>query len=86
MVAAEETRQLKSFERMKKRLLRAEKIKHSEVLERIENLYSEIHPAKNWQERVYNFSVFYSEFGAEWLQTCYEEMEVGKSELIIMEV
>lgn len=83
LVAAEEKRQLKSFGRMQKRLLRAEKIKHQEKLERLENLFLEIHPRGIWQERVYNFSVFYSENGKEWLQNCYREMSAANSELIV---
>lgn len=86
LVDAEEKRQLKSFERMTKRLLRAEKIKESELLVRLENLFLEIHPGKTWQERVYNFSVFYRESGADFLDGIYAEMNVEKSELIILEV
>ena len=70
MVKAEEVRQLKSFKRMKKRLLHAEKIKQNELLERLENLFLDVHPAKTWQERVYNFSVFFSDYGYSWLENC----------------
>ena len=83
LVAAEEKRQLKSFERMKKRLLRAEKIKHQEKMERLENLFLQIHPRGIWQERVDNFSVFYSELGKQWLRNCYQEMSAANSELIV---
>ncbi len=86
LVKAEEARQLKSFKRMQKRLWRAEKIKHSEKLEQLEQLFLQIHPGKIWQERQYNFSVFYADFGKEWLQNCYSEMDVQQSELIIAEV
>lgn len=86
LVEAEEKRQLKSFLRMRKRLLRAEKIKQNEKVERLEALFMEVHPGGNWQERVYNFSVFYSDFGRDWLQTCYEETVVQNSELIIMQI
>lgn len=86
LVQAEKTRQLKSFERMKKRLLRAEKIKQKEKLERLENLFLTVHPGKIWQERTYNFSVFYSDFGKEWLQNCYEGINVQESELIIFSI
>ena len=67
---AEKARQLKSFNRMQKRLLRAERIKQREFLERLENLFHEIHPGKTWQERVWNFSVFYADHGKQWLETC----------------
>ena len=86
LVDAEKTRQLKSFSRMKKRLLRAEKIKQQEKLERLEQLFLQIHPGKNWQERVFNFSVFYADLGHEWLQNCYQEIDVYKSELIILSI
>ena len=86
LVQAEKTRQIKSFSRMKKRLLHAEKIKQNEKLERLENLFLKIHPGKNWQERTYNYSVFYSDYGKEWLQNCYEAIDVQNSELIIFSI
>ncbi len=86
MVKAEEVRQLKSFRRMKKRLLHAEKIKKSELLERLENLFLEVHPSKNWQERVYNFSVFFADHGYSWIRTCLEEMQIDESKLIIVAI
>ena len=86
LVEAEQTRQLKSFARMKKRLLRAEKIKQSEQLERLENLFQKIHPGNTWQERNYNFSVFYADLGRDWLHNCYQDLEVENSELIIFTI
>lgn len=86
MVKAEEIRQLKSFKRMKKRLLHAEKIKQSELLERLENLFLDVHPSKTWQERVYNFSVFFADYGYSWFETCFKEMEVQESKLIIIAI
>lgn len=86
LVEAEETRQLKSFNRLKKRLLRAEKIKQSEKLDRLEKIFLTVHPGKNWQERSYNFSTFYADLGRDWLQNCYDGMEVENSELIIFTV
>ncbi|WP_447951791.1 bacillithiol biosynthesis cysteine-adding enzyme BshC [Chryseobacterium koreense] len=83
LVNAERARQLKSFSRMRKRLLRAEKIKQQEKLERLEQLFLQVHPGKIWQERVFNFSVFYSESGREWLRNCYHAMDAEKSQLII---
>ncbi|WP_419488543.1 bacillithiol biosynthesis cysteine-adding enzyme BshC [Chryseobacterium bernardetii] len=86
MVKAEEVRQLKSFKRMKKRLLHAEKIKQNELLERLENLFLDVHPSKTWQERVFNFSVFFSDEGYPWLENCLEEMVVQDSKLIIVAI
>ncbi|MCU7617863.1 bacillithiol biosynthesis cysteine-adding enzyme BshC [Chryseobacterium sp. PBS4-4] len=86
LVKAEEVRQLKSFERMKKRLLHAEKIKQNELLERLEMLFLNVHPAKTWQERIFNFSVFFADYGYSWLENCLEEMEVEQSKLIIVAI
>lgn len=86
MIKAEEVRQMKSFKRMKKRLLHAEKIKQKEMLERLENLFLDVHPSKNWQERVYNFSVFFADHGNAWLETCLEEMQIDESKLIILAI
>ena len=86
MVDAEETRQLKSYEKMHKRLLRAEKIKQKEEVERLENIFYTVHPGNTWQERKINFSVFYADFGMDWLQSCYDKMHVEKSALIIMQI
>ncbi|WP_415325269.1 bacillithiol biosynthesis cysteine-adding enzyme BshC [Chryseobacterium sp. MMS23-Vi53] len=86
MVKAEEVRQMKSFKRLKKRLLHAEKIKQSELLERLENLFLDVHPSKNWQERVYNFSVFFADYGYSWIESCLEKIEITESNLIIIAV
>ncbi|RMZ61068.1 bacillithiol biosynthesis cysteine-adding enzyme BshC [Chryseobacterium nematophagum] len=86
MVKAEEVRQLKSFKKMKKRLLHAEKIKQKELWERLENLFLDVHPSGIWQERIYNFSVFFADYGYEWLETCLEEMEIEQSKLIIVAI
>jgi uncharacterized protein YllA (UPF0747 family) len=82
-VNAEETRQLKSFKRMQKRLLKAEKIKQSEKFDQMQNLFLKVHPGGTWQERVFNFSVFYADFGKQWIAESYQQMDVQKSELII---
>jgi len=86
LVNAEETRQLKSFKRMQKRLLKAEKIKQSEKFDQMQNLFLKVHPGGIWQERVFNFSVFYADFGKQWIADSYQQMDVQKSELIICSI
>ena len=85
LVKAEETRQLKSFEKMKKRLLRAEKRKQHELAFRLQKLYLTINPDGIWQERVFNFSVFYADEGRAWLETCLEEMDILHPSLLVLE-
>lgn len=83
LVSAEETRQLKSYKRMQKRLLKAEKLKQSEKVDQLQNLFLKVHPGGTWQERVFNFSVFYADLGKQWIADSYQQMDVQKSELII---
>ena len=64
---------------MKKRLLRAEKIQQHEKYTRMSQLYIDIHPKGIWQERVYNYSVFYAQNGRKWIEECYDKMDVENS-------
>ena len=84
LVEAEEVRQLKSFKKMKTRLLKAEKKKNTEWTHRFTKLWEKLHPNGQWQERQMNFSVFYSDFGQDWLKVCYEEMQINQSELVVV--
>lgn len=62
-VKAQEAKQIKGLENLEKRLLKAEKRKHSDELERITDLQNELFPIKSLQERQANFSEFYIENG-----------------------
>lgn len=83
MVQAQRVRQIKGFEKMKKRLIKAEKKKNSERVERIENLYNEIFPKGNLQERVSNFSEFWLEYGKEFINEIYNEIHPYEFRFII---
>lgn len=86
LVVAEEQRQMKSFTRMKKRLHRAEKRKNADKVEQFHRWYESLHPNGIWQERVYNFSVFFSIYGIQWLSTCYDTLEIDVPKLYIMKI
>ncbi len=86
LVEAERARQLKSFVRMRKRLRRAEKIRQQDRVQRLQTIFSEVHPDNSWQERQWNFSVFYRDLGSGWLKACYDAVEIGKTQLIIFSV
>ncbi|PRZ23975.1 bacillithiol biosynthesis cysteine-adding enzyme BshC [Flavobacterium granuli] len=62
-VKAQEAKQIKGLENLEKRLLKAQKRKYSDELERITNLQNELFPNKSLQERQANFSEFYLENG-----------------------
>ena len=62
-VKAQEAKQIKGLEKLEKRLLKAQKRKYSETLERITDLQNELFPNQSLQERQANFSEFYIENG-----------------------
>lgn len=64
-VKAQEAKQIKGLENLEKRLLKAQKRKHSETLERITDLQNELFPNKSLQERQTNFSEFYLDNGSD---------------------
>lgn len=62
-VKAQEAKQIKGLENLERRLLKAQKRKFSDQLERITDLQNELFPNKSLQERQVNFSEFYLENG-----------------------
>ncbi|MEJ8589870.1 bacillithiol biosynthesis cysteine-adding enzyme BshC [Riemerella anatipestifer] len=86
LVEAEQKRQLKSYQKMRTRLLKAEKKKNQDLLERLNLLAEKINPNAKWQERQYNFSVFYRGLGKKWLDICLEEMPVDKSVMLVLAI
>lgn len=60
---AQETKQIKGIEHLEKRLLKAQKRKLADVLNRITQLQNELFPNQSLQERQTNFSEFYLENG-----------------------
>ena len=61
---AQEAKQIKGLEHLEKRLLKAQRRKYEQELERIVNLQNELFPNKGLQERQANFSEFYIENGS----------------------
>ena len=70
-VKAQEAKQIKGLENLEKRLLKAQKRKYSEELDRITDLQNELFPNQSLQERQANFSEFYIENGESFIpQLC----------------
>ena len=57
-VKAQEVKQIKGLEKLEKRLLKAQKKKNTEYLERVLTLHSELFPEESLQERINNFSEY----------------------------
>ena len=62
-VQAQEKKQLNGLDKLEKRLLKAQKRKYNEILNRIKVLQDDLFPNQSLQERQENFSKFYEIYG-----------------------
>ena len=74
-VKAQEVKQLKGLENLEKRLLKAQKRKLKDEVERIATLQNELFPNRSLQERQTNFSEFYAEYGENLILKLKEELD-----------
>lgn len=73
-VKAQEVKQLKGLDKLEKRLLKAQKRKLKDEVERIAALQNELFPNRSLQERQTNFSEFYVEYGEELIENLMEKL------------
>ncbi len=73
-VKAQETKQLRGLENLEKRLLKAQKRKYQNELERIVDLQNQLFPNGSLQERQANFSEFYIEYGDSLIEKMFDEL------------
>jgi len=66
-ILAEETKQLKQFEQLASRLMRAEKQLQDTNIKRIQKLKEKLFPENGLQERHENFLSIYAQYGATWI-------------------
>ncbi len=64
-VKAQQKKQLNGLDNLEKRLLKAEKLKHADIAERIRLVQDELFPNQSLEERQRNFSEVYLEYGTE---------------------
>ena len=85
-VKAQETKQIKGLENLEKRLLKAQKRKLSDILQRITELQNELFPNQSLQERQTNFSEFYLEFGENLISTLVKQLKPldNKFDIIVL--
>jgi len=74
-VKAQEVKQLKGLENLEKRLLKAQKRKLKDEVERIADLQNELFPNHSLQERQTNFSEFYAEYGETLIEKLMENLD-----------
>ncbi|HUH29513.1 bacillithiol biosynthesis cysteine-adding enzyme BshC [Gelidibacter sp.] len=85
-VAAQEVKQIKGIENLEQRLLKAQKRKMEDVLERVKILQDELFPRQSLQERHLNISEFYLEYGDGIIQHLVENLEPLRPEFLILDV
>ena len=74
-VKAQEVKQLKGLDNLEKRLLKAQKRKLKDEVERIAKLQNDLFPNRSLQERQTNFSEFYAEYGQELITKLMDELD-----------
>lgn len=85
-VGAQERKQIKGLENLEKRLLKAQKRKLSDILERVKSLQNQLFPNQGLQERQINFSEFYLEYGDQLIQQLVLHLQPLKSEFVILKL
>ncbi len=73
-VNAQETKQLKGLKVLEKRLLKAQRRKLKDEVNRVVLLQNELFPQQSLQERKANFSEFYLEYGESFIKTLKEKL------------
>ncbi|CAL2061413.1 bacillithiol biosynthesis cysteine-adding enzyme BshC [Tenacibaculum sp. 190524A05c] len=83
-VNAQEKKQLKGLENLEKRLLRAEKRRQADLVDRITQLQSEILPNLSLEERKRNFSEYYLEYGKDYVVALKDKLKPLQLEFFVL--
>ena len=83
-VAAIEARSLKALKELEKKMLRAEKRKHTDLQAQIHKLRSGLFPNNGLQERVENFSRFYAKWGSTFVDELYKHSLTLEQEFTVL--
>ena len=84
-VNAQQQKQLKGLENLRKRLLRAEKRKHADLVQRITELQNQLLPNQSLEERQRNFSEYYLEYGENFVTSLKNSLQPLQLEFTILE-
>ena len=85
-VKAQEIKQLNGLDNLEKRLLKAQKRKLSDEVERMTDIKNELFPNGSLQERNTNFSEFYLEYGEALIPKLIENLDPLKGEFTIITI
>ena len=73
-IKAEQQKQLKSLQKLEKKLLHSEKKKHENALNQISKIKKQLFPNNGFQERFDNFTAFYLNYGGNFIEILQEEL------------
>lgn len=85
-VNAQEVKQIKGLKHLEKRLLKAQKRKLKDQIERCTDLQEQLFPNQSLQERNANFSELYLEYGEDLIPKLMESLEPLKGEFVIITI
>lgn len=85
-VNAQERKQIKGLENLQKRLLKAEKRRQNDLVERITALQNKILPNQSLEERQRNFSEYYLEYGEGFIDALKTSLKPLQLEFTILEI
>ncbi|MDX1278117.1 bacillithiol biosynthesis cysteine-adding enzyme BshC [Oceanihabitans sediminis] len=85
-VAAQERKQIKGLENLEKRLMKAQKRKLQEQLEKVKTLQNQLFPNCSLQERNANFSPYYLEHGEELIPELIKELKPLRGDFTIITI
>ena len=83
-VYAIQAKSLKALRELEKKMLRAEKRKYTDQHRQIQSIKAVLFPNNNLQERVENFSNFYSKWGRSFIEELYENSLGLEQEFIVL--
>ena len=85
-VKAQEVKQIKGLKHLEKRLLKAQKRKLKDQVERCTELQEQLFPNQGLQERNLNFSELYIEYGEELIPELFKTLEPLKGEFMMLTI
>jgi uncharacterized protein YllA (UPF0747 family) len=83
--AAVETRLIKAMENLEKKLIKAEKRKHSGALEQLEKIHAHIFPKGGLQERSENFGPYFATYGPAFIDNLIENFHPLKGKFTLFQ-
>lgn len=85
-VNAQEKKQIKGLEKLEKRLLKAEKKRQKDLVDRIILLQNELLPNQSLEERQRNFSEYYLEYGSSFVKALKNSLKPLELQFSILEL